>query len=58
MYNLNFSEFWRVGVVVFTSGRGESLGYERSGFEVQVRPWVTIFFLFNGNTLNNRSKIF
>ena len=23
--------------------KGERLGYERSGFEVQVRPWVAIF---------------
>ena len=34
------------------SGKGERLGYERSGFDR-----VTIFFLFNRNTLNNNSKI-
>ena len=33
------------------------LGYE--WFEVQVFPWFgSSFFLFNRNTLNNRSKIF
>ena len=27
-----------------------------TGFEVQVRPWVAIFFLFSRNAINNRSK--
>ena len=44
MYVLNFFGIfvrWCGNVVV-----RERLGYERSGFEVQVRPWVAIFFLF------------
>ena len=37
------------GILVRRCGNvvvGERLGYERSGFEVQVRPCVAIFFLF------------
>ena len=34
------------------------VGYERSEFEVQVRPWIAIFFLLIKKTFNNRSKNF
>ena len=36
--------------VWWCSGKGERLRYERSGFEVQVRPWAAIYFLFNRST--------
>ena len=34
------------------SGKGERLGYKRSGFN----PTVAIFFLFNRNVFNNKFK--
>ena len=46
-----------LSAVWWCSGKGERLGYERAGCEVQVRPWVVIFFLFHRKTFNNRSKI-
>ena len=45
VYVLKFFRIWRVGVVVF---RVRGLGLVR----------VAIFFLFNRNSLNNRSNIF
>ena len=42
----------------FSHSCAERLGYERSWFHVQVRPWVAIFFLFDKNAFSNRSKIF
>ena len=56
MYVLNFFGIfvrWCGNVVV-----RERLGYERSGFEVQVRPGLRFSFFFNRNDFNNRSKIF
>jgi len=38
------------------SGKGERVGYEGSGFELQVRPWVAIFFLFHSNTFITGQK--
>ena len=51
--------FWGnfAGSVWLCSGKGERLGYETSGFEVQVRPLVEIFFLFDRNSSTNRPKI-
>ena len=46
-----------LSAVWWCSGKGERLGYERAGCEVQVRSWVVIFFLFHRKTFNNRSKI-
>ena len=39
------------------SGKRKRFGYEKSGFEVQVRPLVAIFFLFDRNASTKRSKI-
>ena len=39
------------------SGKRKRFGYEKSGFEVQVRPLVAIFFLFDRNSSTNRPKI-
>jgi len=52
-----FFFFFFFGSVRECSGKGESLGYETSGFEVQVRPFVFFFFLFDRNASTNRSKI-
>ena len=42
---------------VLATALTERLGYERCGFEVRVRPWVAILFIFDRNAFNNRSKI-
>ena len=47
---LHFSEFWRVSVVVVER--------DKDTRKVRVQPCVEIFFLFNRNALNNKSKIF
>ena len=38
------------------SGKGERSGYERCGFEVQVRSWVVIFLFFWIETLSMTKK--
>ena len=48
---LNFSNFRLVGVLLLWWGR------EIRVWKVRVRPCVAIFFLFNRNTVNNRSRL-
>ena len=44
------------GLQLQGGGNGERRGQERSGFEVRVRLWFAIFFLFVRNVLKNRSN--
>ena len=50
VYVLKCFRILEVGMVVEWQG-SQRLGYKMSQFEVRVRPWITIFFIFNRNTL-------